>query len=340
MSHPDQQIIDLLLEKHALGICTPEECAVLERWYDAFPADGPVFENGAEKQDIRESLKAGVFGVIQQEINETATTPETVMHVAAAAETVPGNGPFRSMYWRVAAAVLVLIATGSLFFLFKSKPAPLTYTEVSAPAGRNIFHLQLPDGSAVWLEPGSRLRYANQFGEKSRNVQMIDGLAYFSVVQGASHPFTVSAAGIQAKVLGTEFSVKAYRGLPDVQVYVSSGKVQVSDSSHVLGILAAGQQIVYAQTTGTVTRMDGKQDDWRHGTIALQGVSFAEVACILQNRYEIQVGYDAAKMSPYRFTLRISANMSLAEVLEMLKDLSGLNYTLNNGHVTVTGVQQ
>ncbi|WP_212005311.1 FecR family protein [Chitinophaga sp. HK235] len=334
MSHPDQQIIDLLLEKYALGILTREESAVLERWYAAFPAEGPVFDDEAERKVMRESMKAGIFEAIQAEMEE-------VKHTAVVAEPVPEKRPVRRMYWRAAAAILVLMATGGLIYFFSGKPEPLSYTEVTAPAGRNIHYLKLPDGSAVWLEPGSRLRYVSHFGKKSRDVQIVDGLAHFSVAPGASHPFIVStAAGIQAKVLGTEFSVKAYSGVQYIQVNVETGMVQVSDSSHILGVLKTGQQIVYQLETQTATRNEGIQDDWRQGSLTLQKVSFAEVARILQNRYQVQVVYDSSMMSPYRFNLRIDNKTSLDEAMEMLKDLSGMTYTLSNGRVTVTGVQQ
>lgn len=296
---------------------------MLERWYASFPAEGRVFEDEAERKATRESMKAGIFDVI------------------GAVEEEPQKRPVRRLYWQAAAAVLLLIAAGSLFYLFRGKPEPVSYTEVTAPAGKNILHVQLPDGSVMWLEPGTRLRYADPFGKNSRNVQMVDGLAYFSVAPGASHPFMVStAAGVQAKVLGTEFSVKAYQGVGYIEVSVRSGKVQVSDSSAKLGILQAGQQIVYQLGTHTATRAEGPADDWRNGNLTLQNASFAEVARILQNHYGVQVSYDAAMMTAYRFNLRIAAGTSLEDALEMLKDLSGMTYTLSNGRVTVTGIQQ
>lgn len=331
MSHPDQHTIDLLLEKHTLGICTPEERAMLERWYASFPGQGQVFDDEAEKEAIKASLKTNIFSVIQEEI---ATLP-------VAADRVPAKTSVRPMYWRAAAAILVLITAGSLFYMFSNKTKAVSYTAVSAPAGRKVLHMQLPDGSDMWLAPGSSLRYANSFAKGSRDIQIIDGLAYFTVKSAASHPFTVStASGLAVKVLGTEFSVKAYKGVSDIQVSVGSGRVQVSDSSHVLGVLEAGQQIVYQLTTKTAIREEGQLEDWRAGSLQLNHVSFAEVARILQDLYQVPVSYDAALMSSYRFNIRIAKDASLNDVLETLKDLSGMTYTLQDGRVSITGVQQ
>ncbi|MBC9909165.1 FecR family protein [Chitinophaga varians] len=324
MSHPDKSLIDRLLEKHALGICTEEERAVLDRWYASFPAEGRVFEDEAERKATRELMKAGIFEII-------GTMPAAM----------PEKRPVRRLYWQVAAAILLLIVAGDVFFSLRDKPAPASYATVTAPAGKQVMHVQLPDGSVMWLEPGSRLRYADPFGKNSRHVQMLDGRAYFSVAPGASAPFVVSApGGIETKVLGTEFSVKAYQGVGYIQVGVSTGKVQVSDSTAVLGVLEAGQQIVYQLETHKATREDGDIADWRNGALTMQNASFAEVARILQNHYGVQVSYEPAMMATYRFNLRIAAKTSLEETLEMLKDLSGMTYTLSNGRVTVTGIQQ
>ncbi|WP_160714959.1 FecR family protein [Chitinophaga solisilvae] len=343
MSHPDQHIIRQLLERHALGICTPEERAILERWYASFPGEGPVFHDQTEKQEVKASLKAGIFGALQATTSDIITLPlpQEQVHTAVADNAAPGKRAFRRMYWRAAAAVLILLAAGTFFYVQRQHPQPVSYTTVSAPAGGKVYHLQLPDGSAVWLQPGSTIRYADGFGKQRREVQLVDGLAYFAVVPAATHPFLVSApSGIKAKVLGTEFSVKAYNGLPSIEIYVESGSVQVADSSQTLGILTAGQHLEYRQVTQTATRSEGHLDDWRRGNLTLQHVSFAEVARILQNRYQAQVIYDATRMSPYRFNLQISGNATLEETLEMLKALSGMTYKLNNRQVTVTGIQQ
>ncbi|RAJ76615.1 ferric-dicitrate binding protein FerR (iron transport regulator) [Chitinophaga dinghuensis] len=339
MSHPDQNTIDLLLEKHALGTLTREESAVLEKWYAAFPAGSQAFEDASERHQTRESMKTDIFRAIQAEM--PAASYQAVEPAVVAADHVPEKRPVRYMYWRAAAAILLLLATGGGIYLLKGRSVPPSYTEVTAPAGKNLFYLQLPDGSALWMEPGSKLRYDSHFGKTSRDVQIIDGLAHFAVAPGASHPFIVSTtAGIQAKVLGTEFSVKAYNGLPNVTIHVESGAVQVSDSTQVLGVLKAGQQIEYQLGTHTAIRNEGIEDNWRQGSLTLQNVTFAEVARILHNRYQVEVLYDSAIVSPYRFNLRIDSKTTLEEVMEMLKDLSGMTYTLSNGQVKITGVQQ
>lgn len=312
MKQPEQHIIDSLLEKHALGICTPEEIAVLEQWYAAFPQKGSVWQDASEKAAMKDALKAGIFDVI--------APPAKVR-------------PMSSTWWYAAAAVMVGLAVTLLLYNNNREPE---YVLVSAPAGKGIIKLQLPDHSEMWLEPGTVVRYQKDFGKADREIELTDGMAFFSVQEQAAHPFIVKApGGVQAKVLGTGFTVKKYRESQDVQIMVSSGAVQVSDSAGVLGILKAGQQLSYQQTAHTSSRTEGTTQDWRSGDITLNNAGFAELARILENRYGLQVSYNTANVASYRFTLRISKQMTVAEVLETLKDISGLEYTLANNKLTV-----
>jgi transmembrane sensor len=309
MKHPEQHIIDSLLEKHALGICTPEENALLEQWYAAFPEKGPVWQDDSEKAAMKDALKAGIFDAI---------TPEKVH-------------PIKRVWWQVAAAVIVLTIT--LLIYNKKEPE---YVIASAAAGKGIIKLQLPDSSEMWLEPGTVVRYQKDFGTADREIELKDGMAFFSVQQQAKHPFIVKVTGgVQAKVLGTGFTVKKYSQSEAVQIMVSSGAVQVSDSTGVLGVLKAGEQLSYQQALHTATRTAETPEDWRTGNMVISNASFAEVARILENHYGLQVTFNAAKVASLRFTLRISKETAVTEVLEILKDISGLEYTLDHNKLTV-----
>jgi transmembrane sensor len=321
MNTPEQHIITSLLEKHALGICTPEESALLEQWYAAFPEEGPVWRDASETAAMKDALKAGIFDAI---------TPGKVHPITS----VPVRAT-RRIWWQAAAVIVVLVGAWFMYNTFSHKKEP-DYIVVSAPAGKDIVKLQLPDQSEVWLEPGTLVRYRKDFGNAGREIELTDGMAFFSVRKHAKQPFLVKAqGGVQAKVLGTEFTVKAYTQSDEVQVMVSEGTVQVSDSTHILGILTANQQISYQQHAHATKRTEGALEDWRTGGHAFNNASFAEVARILKNRYGLQVAYNAANVASFRFNFRISKHTSALEMLEMLKDISGLGYTLNNNKVTI-----
>lgn len=321
MNKPDRSIISSLLEKHSLGICTPEEMALLEQWYAAFPQKEQVWRNESEKAEMKESLRSGIFGVIAQE----KVTPIT--NVKSAKSTL-------RILWQAAAVVVVLVGI-YLFYNHRDKKAP-EYVVVSAPAGKGIVKLDLPDRSEVWLEPGTTVCYPKDYGSADRQIELTDGMAFFSVQKNAQVPFLVKTPlGVQTKVLGTEFTVKAYTHAKEVQVMVTSGIVQVSDSAGILGILKADQQLSYQYDTHVTQRTDGALADWRTGDIALRNASFSEVARILETRFGLQVVYNENAVAAYSFTLRIKNSTTAAEMLEILKEISGLSYELSNNKVTI-----
>lgn len=322
MNKPDQSIISSLLEKHSLGICTPEEMALLKQWYAAFPEKGEVWANDAEKTELKASLKAGIFEVIAQE----KVVPITRVKNAKNSQRI---------WWKAAAVIAVLVGTYLFYHKLNYKKAP-EYVVVSAPAGKGIVKLQLPDHSEVWLEPGTTVRYQKSYGHADRQIELTDGMAFFSVQKNAQLPFFVKTPrGVQTKVLGTEFTVKAYTQAEDVQVMVRSGIVQVSDSTGILGILKANQQLSYRQKLHATQRTEGVVDDWRTGDLALRNASFTEVARILENRFGLQVVYNAKAVAAYSFTLRINKQTTAADMLEILKEISGLSYELSNDKVTI-----
>jgi transmembrane sensor len=310
MNKPEEHIIQSLLEKHALGICTPEEIAVLHEWYDSFPDKGPAFADEEEKNRWKKEMKAAVMDTIQ---------PRKT----------------RRMYWQMAAAAVLVIAVAT----FLLKPWEPEYIGVIAPKGKGVMRLELPDHSIVWLQAGSTLRY------EGRNVELVDGVAGFSVTQNSNEPFMVrTASGLNVKVLGTEFTVKALRELPEVKVYVESGAVQISDSSNAdIAVLKADQQIVYTIATHQYIQDSvnaAALAQWKIGEYTLNNAPFAELARILKDQFDTEIRYNEKIMAPYRFNIRITPASTLPQVLDMLHEISGVNYTINGNHVIITGVSQ
>ncbi|MRG48455.1 DUF4974 domain-containing protein [Chitinophaga sp. SYP-B3965] len=306
MNKPEEHIIQSLLEKHALGICTPEENTVLHEWYASFP-EAIIVEKGELKADMK----------------------------AAIMETIQPGKVRRMIWWQIAAAAVLVVAVST----FLLKPWKPEYTGVMAPKGKGVMKLELPDHSVVWLQPGSTIRY------EGRNVELMDGVAAFSVTENSNEPFIVrTPSGLQVKVLGTAFTVKAFRELPEVKVYVESGAVQVSDSSNGnMAVLKADQQLVYTIAThqyeqGNVNAVS--LAEWKAGEYTLDNASFAELARVLKDQFDAEIKYNERTMAPYRFNIRITPRSNLAQVFDMLHEISGVNYTINGNHVVITGVSQ
>ncbi len=166
----------------------------------------------------------GQLGAFLPKIAEPAPAPLKVAH----------RGRNR---WLVAAGIAAILATGTFFLSRTDKTVTLAATEE-----KQLF--TLPDGSKVYLNRHSTLRYNNRFADNNRDITL-QGEAFFDVVPDAKHPFIVHAGASQTEVLGTSFGIKAY-GEEPVRLNVVTGKVAFSNTERKSDalVLTAGHSAV------------------------------------------------------------------------------------------------
>jgi ferric-dicitrate binding protein FerR (iron transport regulator) len=140
--------------------------------------------------------------------------------------------PSKTKKWLLSATVLMIIVAG--FFIFKSADVPQNRDLVNAAPISQVItesgsrtHIQLPDGSSVWLNASSDLTYDKEFGKNLREVNLI-GEAFFDVVKDPAHPFIIHTKVIDVKVLGTQFNVKAYPNDAYTETSLIRGNVEVT----------------------------------------------------------------------------------------------------------------
>jgi len=140
----------------------------------------------------------------------------------------------KRMYPRWAAAVIVLLLFGAGAWYWTKTTRGTLITYMARPLDKDS--LRLPDGTQVYLKPGSSLQYDKKF--KERKVVLLTGEAYFTVAPDASHQFEVIAASAAVKVLGTAFNVRIAKNC--TEVIVCEGKVSLHNDDHEV-ILTAGE---------------------------------------------------------------------------------------------------
>ena len=131
--------------------------------------------------------------------------------------------------YRIAATLLVLVTLGIISLLLFNKPkTPETnssFVETTAPKGSRSL-ITLADGTTVWLNADTRLRYPVDYGTTNRNVYL-DGEAYFKVVRNRKLPFRVYTSDITVTALGTAFNVKAYRDEGIIETTLEEGSIRI-----------------------------------------------------------------------------------------------------------------
>ena len=191
----------------------------------------------------------------------------------------------------------------------------LSYNTIVIPR-KTQYTLVLADGTKVWLNAGSILRFPTQFKGGSRIVYL-QGEAYFEVAKKQDMPFRVMAAETETKVLGTHFNVMAYPNEQTVKTTLLEGSVKVSYEGS-SSILIPGEQ---AQAIGEqikVVKADTEQVvAWKNGMFAFSNTDVSTIMRQIERWYDVEVVYQG-KAPTIRLTGEISKEVKLNELVDML----------------------
>lgn len=286
--------------------------------------------------------------MLMQELNHQQDAPQPVGQLKQAlwekiqAQTVnqPRITRLNTAWLKVAAVVLVTLFAGILGYRMFTGPKPaevIAYQVITAPKGQ-MKKVLLPDNTLVQLNAGSVIRCPVKFGATVREVTLLNGEAFFDVKHDATKPFLVHTAGVTTQVLGTSFNVKFYRELPTIQVFVNSGKVEVHDRQHTLGMYTPQQQVTYnkqSQNFSKQTIIGDHALSWMHDDLILDNVEFKEVAVYLQNRYNVNFKYAGKRLSRQHYSVRFSNKLTINQVLDILQFIDGRKYRLTGDVVNI-----
>ncbi len=233
----------------------------------------------------------------------------------------------------VAAIIVFAVTFYSLLNNFiLNRNSNIEFFEIDVPAAKQS-RLTLPDGTKVWMNSETKVRYSNRFNNNQRDV-FLNGEAYFEVACNKNIPFNVFANGVQVKVLGTKFNVKAY---PDenVETVLKEGKVNLGlEASGKRSVeLTPGDKAVFDAKTNkvTISRKDVDIDlAWKDGKMIFRNTPLITVCKNLERWYgaEIELAGDAAELRSHPFTFTVE-NESLSLVLENLCEAAQLKFRTN-----------
>lgn len=198
------------------------------------------------------------------------------------------------------------------------------------------FQLTLSDGTQVYLNSMSRLNYPPVFTGRERRVEL-SGEAYFSVTH-SDLPFIITVNGVEVKVLGTEFNVRAYPDEKNFQTTLVKGKVAVTASSEEI-ILSPGEQAVMnAQGKLTKRKVDvTKYIAWREGNIAFEDERLEEIMIKLAKWYNIEVLYAHPGLKEICFTGNINRYGDIRVLLNKIEKLDVVRFHMDGNRIMVIG---
>lgn len=223
----------------------------------------------------------------------------------------------------------VLLKNGQLVYDQENSDVVMTgYNSMSTPKGRQ-FKMVLPDGTKVWLNAASSIRYPIVFTGNDRRVD-ITGEAYFEVAKNKEKPFIVAThSGTEIEVLGTQFNINSYDNEETINTTLLEGSVRVSNKEGRIE-LTPGQQAQSTHTALTVKQQVNVAQvmAWKNGQFDFNNASLREVMRQLERWYNIEVEY-APGVKNYEFVGKMDRGLSLQEVLKGL-EMSEVRFEITN----------
>jgi ferric-dicitrate binding protein FerR (iron transport regulator) len=236
----------------------------------------------------------------------------------------------------IAAGIILILSTVTMSLVNRDQVFKKTYTENIAPRGQKS-QVVLPDGTKVFLNSGSMIRYDNTFGRKYRNIDLA-GEAYFEVSRHEKLPFIISTDDVSITVVGTKFNVTAYPEDNTVETIVSEGKVSVAQKNGSSAVmLSANQKATFHKGTGLLLMNDVNSaiySSWKEDMLIFDNENFADVIKKLERWYDVSIHVAGTDSIIDRYTLTIKSE-SLREVLELISLTTNIDYSIKAGDVMI-----
>ncbi|MCF0062814.1 FecR domain-containing protein [Dyadobacter chenwenxiniae] len=322
-----QQIV-ALLDRYLKGETTQKENQLVERWLEEHGNPNQEWDN------LDQSGKDQWLSSVFSDINNTIRQAEV--------KVVPL--PQRKRWWwqSVAAAAAVLLIACTLYLewpLLQSLLNPVQLTALQAPINQKKA-ITLADGSRVWINAGSELKYPETFNGQTREVYL-SGEAYFDIHHDTAKPFIIHTGNVITKVLGTAFNIKEDKSKHTIQVTVTRGKVSVANGGELLGVLRPNQQISFntlKEEALQATVNAAAVIAWQQSDLHFEDVSFGDAIAQLRQHFDVKISFSNTKLKDCRFTGTSINGEELEKILKVMCAFNNATYRVEpDGSIIIDG---
>lgn len=311
-----------LLEKYWAGLCTPAEQKAVEQWMSAgIPEESYDLRSPEAEPLMKEQLWERIVQARQEE--NKIPEPAKILRI--------------SIWTRgIAIAAIFILVTGLGIYISKNQsPAALiAYHELVLPYGKKA-SITLPDGTQVYLNAGSRLKYPEKFSRTERRI-FLEGEAFFKVTKNPEKPFYIQTEHTTTRVLGTQFNLQSWKGRSDL-LNVEEGRVQFTAAGcKDTLILHANMQGVFNghSLTGAIVN-SGNRVAWTKGILVFNDIKLSEVIAELERWYAVKIQLDDPGLANYRLKARFDNNPSLTDVFQGISFALNIKYKIKDKEVTL-----
>jgi transmembrane sensor len=309
------------IERYHQGRCSLEEQRIVEQWLDSDEAEMSFPEN-SDLNAIGDRGWKRISGRYQIDAQPKPVAGFKLRNYR--------------MIWQLAACIALLLGGATFYYLNtdwkNSQHSTFAYREIKTPKGQKL-SVTLPDGTIVWLNSESVLRFPENFKGQLRELKF-SGEAYFSVAKDASKPFIISTEKTKIQVLGTKFNLRAMGTETATTVVVEEGKIHFSGTSEQQQLILTANKRGVFETKGAIPSMQTdevyalKYMAWKNGELLMDNLTIKEVAEMLERWYNVKIKINRLELGGERYTGSFK-NPSLQKVLESMGFAVKFSYKQN-----------
>ena len=344
-----------LLEKYCNNTCTNEELSSVLEWFEhsARTAEGKallfrVWEGLSDEEDNSQTN----FDLILDKIHHKLNLVQSEKLLEKAGPNVfryTKRKQYTNLLMRVAAILLIPVFSYSLYMSFKYRSTThgltsvnLAYNEVISSVDA-ITKVTLPDGSTVWLNHSSSLKYPAMFLGNTRNVEL-KGEGYFEVAHNSKIPFIVKAGEIQVRATGTAFNLMAYPDEDRIETSLINGKVELQMEgvngkiTPLLEMKPTDLAIFDKNNNKIMTRTidDDRYFSWKDGKLIFNKEPIGQVVKKLSRWFNVDIQVKDPELLELTYTATF-VHETLPQVMELMARISPVNYSISNRREISTG---
>ncbi len=318
--------ITTLIQKYLEDSCSTEELDklihLLNKDGDHQQVEGVLYSHWKNKSSYKNELE-------KEELDEMLALIHQQIIPAKTRSKTPILRSLKNRFVRAAAILFIPLLLGTLWLTvdkLQSKQSA-TMVELATPSGSKI-KTTLPDGTEVWQNAGTVLRYPSYFSGKGREVELI-GEAYFHVVSDENNPFYVQTKAGKVKVTGTRFNLSAYEEDAYSSVVLEEGEVVFLSGKGQEVRLLPDEQLVYTKQTGALVKQKvdvEKYTAWTKGKLIFRNDPLSEVVQRLERWFhaDIELLDPDGSLAKHTFTLTIE-HETLPQVLNYITQAADLS---------------
>ncbi|MCT4603991.1 MAG: DUF4974 domain-containing protein [Marinifilum sp.] len=199
------------------------------------------------------------------------------------------------------------------------------------------YQVVLPDGTKVWMNANSYLEFPSKFSIKERKV-IAKGELYFDVERNKEWPFVVATKGMELRVLGTEFNVRAYEDEEEILSTLVEGSVQVNNSLGEEIILNPGYQAIIKRNDNSLTNVLANIEEvtaWKNGQFIFDNRRLENIMYDLARWYDIKVFFANATVKDKNFSVDVQRYGNIEDILKLIEGTGDAQFTIKGNVITV-----